>query len=105
MKNQDDFYVALGLLIKKSRLNSGLTQEELADKLGLSRTSITNIEKGKQRILAHTVAELAAKLNVSAANLLPQANATITSASSVVAGGTRRKEREFLESVLARANR
>ena len=39
----------LGGKLKELRLNAGLTQEELATKLGLSRVNYTRYENGKVR--------------------------------------------------------
>ena len=43
-------YKEFGKLLKKSRTAANLTQAGLAKRVGLSRTSITNIEKGRQHI-------------------------------------------------------
>ncbi len=64
MNYQDEFYLELGSLVRKARLSLNLTQKQLADLLHLNRTSITNIEKGKQKILAHTLIELAERLEI-----------------------------------------
>lgn len=53
------------------RLSENVTQEALAKLVGLTRTSLTNIEKGRQKILLHTFADLAAALRVAPAELLP----------------------------------
>lgn len=68
---QDKFYVELGRRIRSARLHYNLTQEQLADLVSLSRTSITNIEKGKQKILTHTLVDLAEKLKVPIDKLIP----------------------------------
>lgn len=47
----DEFYEGLGAAIKARRDALRMTQSELAQRLGLSRTSITNIERGRQRLL------------------------------------------------------
>ena len=47
----DEFYEGLGIAIKARREALGMTQSALASALGLSRTSITNIERGRQRLL------------------------------------------------------
>lgn len=44
-------YVSFGEAVKTRRLERGWTQTDLADKVGMSRTSVTNIEIGRQRIL------------------------------------------------------
>ncbi|MBI3916124.1 MAG: helix-turn-helix transcriptional regulator [Betaproteobacteria bacterium] len=66
-----DFYVALGVRIAKAR-HSRLTQDALAKKVGLTRTSIINIEKGRQQVLVHTLEEIARALNASVTDLMPR---------------------------------
>jgi DNA-binding XRE family transcriptional regulator len=48
-----------------------MTQDSLAKSVSLTRTSITNIEKGRQKILLHTLADIAAALSVNPADLIP----------------------------------
>ncbi len=71
---ENTFYLELGKRIKRARKNLHLTQQELADLLDLNRTSITNIEKGKQKLLAFMLVEVAGKLKVSVNELLPENN-------------------------------
>lgn len=71
MDKQDKFYLELGRRVRNARLHFNLTQEQLANLLSLSRTSITNIEKGKQKILAHTLVDLVEKLRVPIDELIP----------------------------------
>lgn len=66
-----EFYRELGRLIAAKRRDQNKTQEHLAEAVGLSRTSLVNIEKGGQRILAHTVFEIARELGISMAELIP----------------------------------
>ena len=65
-------YADLGDRIRKMREGRGLTQEALASLISLSRTSITNIEKGRQSVPLHKIIEIAEALRVDASNLLPQ---------------------------------
>jgi transcriptional regulator with XRE-family HTH domain len=65
------FYAELGHRIRAARIAHGLTQGALADRLDLTRTSIANLEAGRQRISAHTLAVAAAVLDVPLAELLP----------------------------------
>lgn len=44
-------YVSFGEAVKALRLKAGLTQAELAEKIGLSRPSIANVETGRQQVL------------------------------------------------------
>jgi transcriptional regulator with XRE-family HTH domain len=67
------FYSQLGTKIKKRREGLGLTQEALASLIDLSRTSVTNIEKGRQKLLLHTFIDIASALRVLPAALLPDA--------------------------------
>ncbi len=43
------FYENVGENIRSYRTRNDLTQEQVAKKVGLSRASIVNIEKGRQR--------------------------------------------------------
>jgi DNA-binding XRE family transcriptional regulator len=49
-----------------------MTQGRLATAVGLSRTSITNIERGRQKIFLHTLADVADVLGVQLHDLVPQ---------------------------------
>lgn len=53
MKSSKDLYIELGKKIKSLRIENNLTQEELAKSLHLQRTSVTNIEAGKQAAPLH----------------------------------------------------
>jgi len=66
------FYRGLGSKIAVGRKKAHLTQEHLGRVVGLSRTSITNIEKGRQPIFAHTLAQLATVIQVPVAELIKQ---------------------------------
>ena len=44
----DEFSRAFGRKLRDARTKAGLSQGDLADRVDLSRTSITNIEKGAQ---------------------------------------------------------
>lgn len=71
----DKFYIELGENIKTYRSKQGYSQDELAKFLDLTRTSIVNIEKGRQRPPLHTVYDLAIFFNVEITNLLPAKDA------------------------------
>lgn len=72
MRTETLFYLELGKRVRKARKKLDLTQDDLANLLSLNRTSITNIEKGKQRLLAHTLVELANNLKIPVIELLPE---------------------------------
>jgi transcriptional regulator with XRE-family HTH domain len=71
----DAFYVEFGKLVRGYRSRLKLTQDDLADRVGLSRTSITNIEQGRQKVLLHQLFVLAESLGVTPDALLPSTQA------------------------------
>lgn len=77
-------YIALGERIRNVRRKLPLTQEQLAASLGLSRTSITNIEGGRQPVLIHTLYAIAAELHVDVSVLLPDVGGSATKAAEHV---------------------
>jgi len=72
MDDHEKFYVEFGRRVRRAREKIGLTQEALATLVSLTRTSITNIEKGRQKIVIHTLVDLATALKTSCTNLLPE---------------------------------
>jgi transcriptional regulator with XRE-family HTH domain len=70
----EPFYKELGRNIQTRRLRAGLSQEKLGAALRprVTRASIANIEGGKQRILTHTLVQLAAALEVDVSLLIPK---------------------------------
>ncbi len=64
-------YRAFGVLLRDVRAKAGLTQDDLGKRMSLSRTAITNIEKGNQGVSLLQLYEFAEKLNVSPVELLP----------------------------------
>ncbi len=71
MHSTDDFYRQVGERIRAKRQERGLSQESLAIAVGLKRPSLSNIEKGRQNILLHTIHDIAETLNTSVGDLLP----------------------------------
>ena len=67
-------YQLIGKNINRARVGSELTQEELANLANISRTSITNIEKGRQKLPIHTLYSIALSLEVEISSLLPKLN-------------------------------
>lgn len=57
------FYAELGARVKAARVRCGITQTELAAALGLTRSSIANLEGGRQHPPIHTIVELAGLLD------------------------------------------
>lgn len=67
----DPIYGFIGQRVSEVRRQRNMTQEQLADAIGLQRTSITNIERGRQKMLIHTLYEIAVTLKVRVHDLLP----------------------------------
>lgn len=61
---------ALAHNLKRARLHANLTQMELSDAAGLSRTSITNLETARQNITLATLWKLARILHVTPCDLM-----------------------------------
>lgn len=51
----ESVYRLFGARVEHIRETLGLTQLDLSKKVGLERTSIANIEAGRQRILLHDI--------------------------------------------------
>lgn len=69
-------YAALGSRIRELRESEDgrkrMTQAELAQQVGLERTSITNIEKGSQKVPLHVLYRLCEVLKVDVLSVLPK---------------------------------
>ena len=70
MKTKIDFMLFLGNIIKKAREQAGLTQEELAGLIGISRTAIARYELGEIEPKIRNLIAIAETLNVSIDYLL-----------------------------------
>jgi transcriptional regulator with XRE-family HTH domain len=75
VKDDKEFYEALGRRIEHCRTERHLTQAALGARLQspITRAAISNIEKGRQRVLAHTLCSLAEILGVEVSDLVPTA--------------------------------
>lgn len=66
------FYKEIGKIIRIERKNRSLTQEELSELLNASRTSITNIERGNQKVPLHMMYAIAIALEIDIQRLIPE---------------------------------
>lgn len=64
-------YILIGRQVRDYRSTANLTQTQLAMKLGLTRTSITNIEKGIQRTPLHVIYKLCVYFDLDLSKFLP----------------------------------
>ena len=60
-----------GARLSSLRRSRGITQSELAEKLGVSRTTIANLERGVQNVQLHQVFTFARALDAEPAQLIP----------------------------------
>lgn len=67
----EQLYAELGLRVRAEREAREWTQETLAVKVGVSRSSIANVERGQQYAPLHVVLELAKVFRVSLDALVP----------------------------------
>ena len=67
MNNSD--LTKLGINIKSLRLESGWTQEKLAEKTGLHRTYISGVERGDRNISFINILKLSRALDVAISRL------------------------------------
>lgn len=67
---EGDLQRRLGANLRALRQKRGLSQEALADALGIHRTYIGGLERGERNVTLRTVERLAAQLEVDASSLL-----------------------------------
>lgn len=96
----DGLYKELGRRLRRARELSHLTQDALAERVSLSRTSIANIEQGRQRIQIHTLYALAVALRVSPRSLLPPESPVLSDELKQSLGSLQPMEIEWVKMVL-----
>jgi DNA-binding XRE family transcriptional regulator len=69
--DEHKLYALLGGQIRNAREAAGLKQEEVAHRVGLERTSITNIEKGTQKPPLHVVFMICSVVGLEAKAAIP----------------------------------
>lgn len=71
MPEYKDLYRQIGELIRARREDAGITQDTLGERLGMTRTSVTNFENARQRVQLDTLYQTAEVLGVPVSALLP----------------------------------
>ena len=69
---EDRLYRLFGSRVRALREEKKVTQDELARRVELSRASITNIERGRQRVLLHQMVDIAQALDADPTELIPK---------------------------------
>lgn len=68
---EDDLYRLIGERLRERREELGLKQSDVAAEVGLRRTSVTNIEAGRQKPPLHVLYGVCIVLDIEPAQLLP----------------------------------
>lgn len=69
--NEELLYLHIAARLKARRVEMGLTQQQLGDKVALQRTSISNIEAGEQKPPLHMLYTICMALQVEPLDILP----------------------------------
>lgn len=69
--DEQEFYTWLGSRVKEYRKKKKLTQEDLAQLSLLKRTTVTNIENGKQKSPLHVIVAICYTLEIELSDLIP----------------------------------
>src|SRR4051812_27261478 len=99
-KDDNGIYRSIGQRIREQRDRRSMTQADLAQAISLTRTSITNIEKGRQKLMIHTLFEVARVLGVSPQTLLPDPEQLEVDAAERVPRDISEKDRELIRSAI-----
>jgi len=85
MVNSDLLYAKIGQRIREVReqSDSQISQQQLADVLELTRTSITNIEKGNQKITLDALYKLCEYFRIEVREVLPDVTSVLAQPKSV----------------------
>jgi transcriptional regulator with XRE-family HTH domain len=68
----DDLYRLIGRRVREARQAAEQSQEALASAVHLTRTSITNLESGRQQVPLQVLYEVASELQCSIYDLIPE---------------------------------
>lgn len=96
MTDERRFYAEVGRRIKTAREKRGLTQQALASMISLSRASLANIERGKQKTLLDTFVDLATALQLPPNKLLPDVQSSTEAVVEELLKDRPRYEREWV---------
>jgi transcriptional regulator with XRE-family HTH domain len=80
--NRELLFKEFGILLAGERRRKRLTQAQFAARVGLSRTSVTNIERGRQAVQLHQLYVFALALQIDVSRLLPKEASSMTEATT-----------------------
>jgi len=67
------FLISLGTAVAQRRMAKQLSQQELADKAGVNRSYLSDVERGLRNITLFTLDSIASSLDLTCSALLAQA--------------------------------
>ncbi len=70
---QDPVLVAFGDAVRRSRVERGISQEDLAHRAGIDRSYMSSIERGGQNLGLMSAAQIAQALDMALAELMLEA--------------------------------
>lgn len=74
----------LGRAVKRLRQHRGLTQQQLADKAGLHRTYLSDVERGARNLSLEVLFRLSASLETPISEIFKQVEADVACLSSTL---------------------
>ncbi len=93
------FYYRIGKSIRNAR-EKVMTQDELGKEVGLTRTSITNIEQGRQRLSIAKLYEISFALGVDVFDLLPKKEELVHKNKAILPEGLGKKDAKMITDIL-----
>jgi transcriptional regulator with XRE-family HTH domain len=72
MADFNELYAEVGRKLRQARLTQGLSQEKLAQQLGISRAYVVNVEAGRQRAPLHLLWQFSEALGTDLSLLIPR---------------------------------
>src|SRR5438270_1542305 len=73
LMQEPDLKTLFGVAVRKKRVGLGISQEELADRAGLHRTYISDVERGVRNLSLESIEKLAHALELSVSGLFARA--------------------------------
>jgi transcriptional regulator with XRE-family HTH domain len=80
----DQLYQAIGDRIRAARTRSKITQTDLGRRIGLTRSSIANIEAGRQRVMLHWVFQIAEELGAHPVELVVEPDFSVDAPTDIL---------------------
>lgn len=99
--HEHDFYRRLGEQVRDQRRRRDLTQEALSSLWRVDRTTVVNIEKGRQRLSVLQLVVLADHLGCSAQDLLPELEQAQELSETLLGKASDERARSFVAGVAA----